>query len=382
MYLSRAFRVGFVAFLTGAICWAGTGAPVTVSPGTSAGSLIGATCPTFSWGTVGEAKSYELVVYRIGDQEEEQEPVLAEAIAGSALAWTPPLDRCLERGRRYAWSIRAVGDEKEISGWSVPSLFEVVAGPSEAEFEEAVTVVRQYLEGKRTGPTSGSAEGAEPSPSGVSGLPRDLPVGEDSFGPSPRSAAVGDSALQVNGSAVLTTATTGWMRELVAGQLCKTIDYRYVDRGDGSVLDCYTDLLWLKDANCFGPSTWDEAQSAAAGLADGQCGLTDGSQATDWRQPVIEELCSVPTSGETCPPASATASLINSNLSDPTVGNALGLQWTTDGDVFVGVQSERYWSARKDFPTGAWFVNLDDGFVGSNYFTGSLLHVWPVRNGP
>lgn len=118
---------------------------VAVSPGSAAGSLIGDSCPTFSWGAVPGAKSYELVVYRVEDDNEEAKPALRQRISGTALGWTPSLDRCLERGAQYAWSVRAVG-RKEPSEWSAPSLFEVAAGPSEEEFEAALKVVSQYLE--------------------------------------------------------------------------------------------------------------------------------------------------------------------------------------------------------------------------------------------
>ena len=118
--------------------------PVTVSPGSATGALIGDACPTFSWGSVEGAKRYELVVYRLGEEGEEPEPVLRETFAGSVSGWTPSLDRCLERGGQYAWSVRAVG-QAEASEWSPPSLFQVTA-PTEAEFEEAVAVVRRYLD--------------------------------------------------------------------------------------------------------------------------------------------------------------------------------------------------------------------------------------------
>jgi hypothetical protein len=49
---------------------------------------------------------------------------------------------------------------------------------------------------------------------------------------------------------------------------------RYVDQGDGTVLDCNTQLVWLKDASCdalgpvgIGLAKWDEAEAAAAELA-------------------------------------------------------------------------------------------------------------------
>ncbi len=81
--------------------------------------------------------------------------MIRQRIPGSALGWTPSIDRCLERGGRYAWSVRALGP-KAASDWSAPSLFEVAAAPSAAELEAALSVVRSYLE---TG-------GGERSPSG------------------------------------------------------------------------------------------------------------------------------------------------------------------------------------------------------------------------
>ena len=50
-------------------------APTAVSPGSATGSLIGETCPTFSWGAMAGAKGYELVVYRLGGQGKEAQPV-------------------------------------------------------------------------------------------------------------------------------------------------------------------------------------------------------------------------------------------------------------------------------------------------------------------
>lgn len=66
---------------------------------------------------------------------------------------------------------------------------------------------------------------------------------------------------------------------------------------DGTIRDNETGLIWLKDASCSallgtnpeGRADWDTANSAAADLADGTCGLTDGSEAGDWRLPAKEE---------------------------------------------------------------------------------------------
>ena len=57
----------------------------------------------------------------------------------------------------------------------------------------------------------------------------------------------------------------------------------FSDNGNGTVTDANTGLVWLKNANCFGKVTWQAAMDAAAVLADGQCGLTDGSTAGQWR---------------------------------------------------------------------------------------------------
>ena len=119
------------------------------------------------------AQSYELVVYQVGENGEDTKPVLQQTFAGSVSGWTPALDRCLERGGQYAWSVRAEGS-KAASDWSPPNLFEVAAGSSEAELEEAVAVVRQYFNAQGTG--------AHHSSSGelmVLAATRDVDLGKD-----------------------------------------------------------------------------------------------------------------------------------------------------------------------------------------------------------
>lgn len=117
--------------------------PGTVSPGDPGRSTrIEARCPTFLWGGT-EAIDYELIVLQIGDQGEESGPVLRVQISGPASGWTPELERCLQRGQRYAWSLRSLGDPP--SAWSEPRLFEVAGGPTEEEFQYALGIVRDYL---------------------------------------------------------------------------------------------------------------------------------------------------------------------------------------------------------------------------------------------
>ena len=65
---------------------------------------------------------------------------------------------------------------------------------------------------------------------------------------------------------------------------------RFRDNGDGTLTDNLTGLIWLKNANCFGSKFWADALTDCSNLADGTCGLTDGSSAGDWRLPNLNEL--------------------------------------------------------------------------------------------
>lgn len=149
-----------VGLMLGTAAWSAE-APVAVSPANgSRPALIGDRCPTFSWGVVDEAVGYELVVYRLGAEGERAEPALRESFAGSVGAWTPSLDRCLERGGRYAWSVRAVA-RKSRSAWSAPSLFKVAAMPGEAELEAAIRVVSSYIAARDAALSSTPSDGEE-----------------------------------------------------------------------------------------------------------------------------------------------------------------------------------------------------------------------------
>src|SRR5258705_6735407 len=57
---------------------------------------------------------------------------------------------------------------------------------------------------------------------------------------------------------------------------------------NGTVKDMQTGLIWLKNANCFGLTSWANANIKAGALANGQCGLADGSKVGDWRLPTLE----------------------------------------------------------------------------------------------
>jgi uncharacterized protein DUF1566 len=133
---------------------------------------------------------------------------------------------------------------------------------------------------------------------------------------------------------------------------------RFIDNNDGTVTDNLTSLIWLKDADCFGLHTWDDALELAGSLGNGQCGLSDGSKAGQWRVPDRKELASL-------------------------VGNQEGnLAAWLNQQGFLKVRSNIYWtSTGSDRSTNiAWFVEMNRGGAYSGG-TSYLYYIWPVRGG-
>jgi hypothetical protein len=137
---------------------------------------------------------------------------------------------------------------------------------------------------------------------------------------------------------------------------------RFTDRGNGTVKDNLTGLIWLKDADCFGLRDWPGALEDANTVANGSCGLADGSVAGDWRMPNVREL----------------QSLIDYGQFDPAL---------QPGHPFAGVQSLGYWSSTsfQGVPSLAWTVGFQGGQLGLDEkgpFQDLYIHyVWPVRDG-
>ena len=138
---------------------------------------------------------------------------------------------------------------------------------------------------------------------------------------------------------------------------------RFTDNQDGTVTDHLTGLIWLKDAGCFSPTTWSNAITDAAQLADGACGLSDGSTAGKWRLPNPNEL----------------ESLIDVSASDPalSIGNPMdhvsnGIYWT----------STSYFGGEQGSPK-AWTIRLSDGRYmndsSANVKATSNNAVWAVK---
>jgi len=146
---------------------------------------------------------------------------------------------------------------------------------------------------------------------------------------------------------------------------------RFIDNGDGTVRDTLTDLYWLKNANCTdtvggvkknvgtypGTLNWARALTWSNALAEGNCGLSDGSLAGEWRLPNRRELDSLVDLGQAGPALPA-------------------------GHPFQNVLLTRnYWSSSTDalLSTSAWYLNLSSGVTGRGGKTGGYF-VWPVRD--
>jgi hypothetical protein len=75
---------------------------------------------------------------------------------------------------------------------------------------------------------------------------------------------------------------------------------RIIDNGNGTLYDTVTGLTWLKKADCI-QASWADSTAAVNGLANGQCGLTDGSAAGQWRMPNRFEMLSLAERAATFP---------------------------------------------------------------------------------
>ena len=152
------------------------------------------------------------------------------------------------------------------------------------------------------------------------------------------------------------TGTDGAWKKGVAWPTPRFTINLLFDTGDGTITDNLTGLIWMRNANAFGPRTWDQALSDANGLKSG--GLVhDGSKEGDWRLPNRKELESLLDCGSNAPALPAL-------------------------HPFTGVQSSPYWSSTSVVnSTSAWNVNFN---LGGVYMTdkSTTFLVWCVRGGP
>jgi hypothetical protein len=239
--------------------------PLAVSPGDpSKLARTSSACPTFSWGGVAAATSYELVVYRLRDEGVEKEPRLRQTFSGSVDSWTPSLDRCLERGGRYGWSVRAISLE-QASGWSPPRLFEVAYGPSLAELEAALAVIRRHL-----APRPGS------SPSGDAGTQvaegDGLRAAGQRAGSLPDPRVVAATRLSVDGGVVATSFTGDGSTLTDLDPASFTSGAAHIDiTGSSTLLNCF---------GCVESTHIGTGQVASSDIGDGEVTGTDIDSST------------------------------------------------------------------------------------------------------
>jgi len=137
---------------------------------------------------------------------------------------------------------------------------------------------------------------------------------------------------------------------------------RFIDNKDGTVTESLTNLIWLKNPNCFGMLDWKSAVQAAKDLKEGKCDpdptyvLSDGSSAGDWRLPTMKELCT----------------LIDFSRREPALPK---------GHKFSVVPSGYHWSATTldHYSEMAWIVYFESGTTCYEHIKNRAGYVWPVR---
>jgi hypothetical protein len=159
---------------------------------------------------------------------------------------------------------------------------------------------------------------------------------------------------------------------------------RFANCGNGTVTDQVTGLVWLQQVRCNEiPGTdgsnltdWVTARNGVDVLQDGLCGLTDGSQPSDWRLPTDSEweatigyardvlLCP----GGLQPVFSSTSGTACYNIVAP--------------GHFLGLFAEEFWSSTVDdlATSQAFIADLDTGATAASLGKGGdNARAWPVR---
>ncbi|MDD2737203.1 MAG: DUF1566 domain-containing protein [Desulfuromonadaceae bacterium] len=144
---------------------------------------------------------------------------------------------------------------------------------------------------------------------------------------------------------------------------------RFTDNQNGTVTDNLTGLVWLKNAGCFTPTNWATALTAANQLASGQCGLTDGSTAGQWRMPNVNELESLVDVSHINPAVSSGSAFTNINLT--------AAYWSST--TYTALPSN---AMAIRFSDGRWINGIDsaDGSFTNNK-NSSANSLWVVKSG-
>jgi hypothetical protein len=148
---------------------------------------------------------------------------------------------------------------------------------------------------------------------------------------------------------------------------------RYLDNGDGTITDCRTCLIWLKDVSCLEVQGVEDGE---AELNSGECGLSDGSVEGDWRRPTPTELQSVlsapPTSWVGEPPPDTFRFPIAYFYIDSNETKAI---WTS----LVNYYDEVYFQFIFGEYGEPWGVGMWEHPYENNGWVPAITGLWPVR---
>jgi len=145
---------------------------------------------------------------------------------------------------------------------------------------------------------------------------------------------------------------------------------RFRVRGNGTVQDTQAGLVWMRDADRFGPVTKEEARALVRTLGHGMYGLSDRSQPGDWRIPTSTEWMTLLTPEWTSPP----------------LWDMMGTEKWSEGDPFFGVQYESirsyYWSRSICHDAGLWYAHsmLTAAMRLCSAEVDVEFYLWPVRD--
>ena len=164
---------------------------------------------------------------------------------------------------------------------------------------------------------------------------------------------------------------------------------RFTDKGNGTIKDNLTRLIWLKNANCIGTSypgfdqvgilgdgavLWQHALDFVAGINAGtyDCGDTSnaGTHQTDWRLPNIRELFS----------------LVDFAFFSPAISNAAGTGKGSGSDPFSNFPPSPFSylssTSMARVPGGMFYFDFEDGILREGNKGGPHLgFVTAVRGG-
>jgi len=160
---------------------------------------------------------------------------------------------------------------------------------------------------------------------------------------------------------------------------------RFKDNLNGTVTDNLTGLIWLKNADCWGLvysfdpekiSSWKVVKKKVNDLANGECGLTDGSTAGQWRVPTTEELGNLMDYLTSLPNSPSIYKRDFNGKLLPEVDRSL-----PSGHPFNKVLNpgEGYWAdGGAEYPNGAWLQYKYGAGTRPGYKSDADC-VWPVR---